>query len=75
MAGCIYHDIVGAEHDDDGKLLVTVEQPVRETAPPYISVSGDVALSVREARDLRARLALAIRAAERHMAQDGAVAA
>lgn len=75
MAGCIYHDIVGAQDEDDGKLLITVEQPVRETAPPYISVSGDVALSVREARDLQFRIAMAIRAAERHMAQDGAVAA
>ena len=74
MAGCIYHDRVDPEHEDDGTLKITVEQPCRETSPPYISVSGDVALSVKEARDMQRRLGLAISTAERHAQQRSAAA-
>ena len=74
MAGCIYHDTVVAEHEDDGKLTLSVEQPCRETSPPYISITGDVALSVKEARDMQRHLEFAIRAAERHVQQRRAAA-
>jgi hypothetical protein len=74
MAGCIYEDRVDAEHEDDGTLVLQVQQPVRETNPPYISVEGSMALSVKGARDLQRRLGFAISAAEGYTATRSAAA-
>lgn len=75
MAGRIYEDRFEPANEDDGTLRITVEQPTRETLAPYVCVQGDIALSAREARELIARLHLAVRVAERHAQTYGQVAA
>lgn len=75
MAGRIHEDRFDPANEDDGTLRITVEQPTRETHAPYVCVEGNVALSAREARELIARLHLAVRVAERHAQTFGQVVA
>lgn len=66
MAGRIFEDRFDAECEEDGTVLMSVEQPVNERRPAYIWVEGSAALSVAEAENLVDRLQLTIRAARRH---------
>lgn len=69
MAGRVYEDRIDAEHEEDGTLAISVEQPVNELAGPFVFIEGNVALSLTEARELVRRVSLAILRGEQHVAK------